>query len=137
MPHGTDGERQHQGTSGDASTVVRLLPWPSPEGKPCFLRTDCHGGYLSRLADDMEAVQLSMGEGVLAHSREVIEDFKASAPELRYVAAQLGACLSDALRVAESRGMRLPAPPVNEADGLDEDGTTTIGVAALPTEVSE
>ncbi|WUB72708.1 hypothetical protein OG734_22800 [Streptomyces sp. NBC_00576] len=117
--------------------MVRLLPWPSPEGKPCFLRTDCHGGYLSRLADDMEAVQLAMGEEVLAHSREVIEDSKASAPELRYVAAQLGACLSDALRVAESRGMRLPAPAGDETDGADEDPPAASPVIEVPAEVSE
>lgn len=134
MAHGTDEERQRQVVSDEAPVVVRLLPWPSPEGKPCFLRTDCHGGYLSRLADDMEAVQLSMGEEVLAHSREVIEDSKASAPELRYVAAHLGACLSDALRVAESRGMRLPAPPADEGG---EDPTTASGAIALPVEVSE
>ncbi|MFI1357096.1 hypothetical protein ACH4TV_26455 [Streptomyces sp. NPDC020898] len=67
----------------------------------------------------------------------MIEDPKASAPELRYVAAQLGACLSDALRVAESRGMRLPAPPGDETDEADEDGTATRAAVALPAEVSE
>lgn len=138
MAYGTDEERQRQGIPDTASTVVRLLPWPSPEGKPCFLRTDGHGGYLSRLADDMEAVQLSMGTEVLDHSREVIQDSKASAPELRYVAASLAACLSDALRVAESRGMRLPVPPVDEADGSDGDGAAAAsGAVALAAEVSE
>jgi hypothetical protein len=134
VAHGTDENRQPQGPSADASVMMRLLPWPSPEGKPCFLRTDGHGGYLSRLADDMEAVQLSMGAEVLAHAREVIDDPKASVPELRYAAAQLGACLSDALRVAESRGMRLPSPPGVEAD---EDGTATSAAIVLPAEVSE
>ena len=137
MAHGMDEGRQLQGGSDDASVVVRLLPWPSPEGKPCFLRTDHHGGYLSRLADEMETIQLSMGTEVLAHAREVIEDPKASAPELRYVAAQLGACLSDALRVAESRGMRLPLPPVDGEGEAAEDGPATSAAIALHAEVSE
>ncbi|WP_338400144.1 hypothetical protein [Streptomyces graminilatus] len=132
MAHGTDEERQHQAIFDETSAVVRLLPWPSPEGKPCFLRKDIHGGYLSRLADGMEVVQLSMGEDVLMHSREVIEDSKASALELRYVAAQLGACLSDALRVAESRGMRLPAPPEEEEDEADGGEVAARGTTALP-----
>lgn len=137
MAHGTDEERQGQGVSDEAPVMMRLLPWPSPEGKPCFLRTDSHGGYLSRLADEMEAIQLSMGTEVLAHSQEVIEDPKASALELRYTAAQLGACLSDALRVAESRGMRLSPLPGDETDDADEDRAATSRAVVLPAEVVE
>lgn len=39
---------------------LRLLPWPGPEGKPCFLSTDDNSGHLSRLADSAEAVQLGV-----------------------------------------------------------------------------
>jgi hypothetical protein len=42
----------------------RLLPWPSPGGNPCYLVTDNGGGYLSRLADDLEAAQLAIGADV-------------------------------------------------------------------------
>ncbi|WP_413758295.1 hypothetical protein [Streptomyces sp. MMBL 11-3] len=52
------------------NSAPRLLPWPSPDGKPCYLVADHGRSRLSWLAE----------------------------------------CLTDALRVAESRGMRLPAP---------------------------
>jgi len=86
---------------------ARLLPWQSEEGKPCFLAPGSEGGLLWRLADEMEAVQLTMGAEVLDHARKILSDPKASATELRYVGARLSECLSDALRVAESRGARL------------------------------
>lgn len=87
---------------------ARLLPWPSEGGKPCFLAPGSEGGFLWRLADEMEAVQLTMGAEVLNHARKILSDPKASATELRYVGARLSECLGDALRVAESRGARLP-----------------------------
>jgi hypothetical protein len=31
----------------------RLLPWTTPEGKPCYLSTDSDDSLLSRLADDV------------------------------------------------------------------------------------
>lgn len=37
---------------------LRLLPWSGPEGKPCYLSTDDREGYMSRLADYIEAAQL-------------------------------------------------------------------------------
>jgi hypothetical protein len=37
---------------------LRLLPWSGPEGKPCYLSTDDQNGYMSRLADNIESVQL-------------------------------------------------------------------------------
>ena len=37
---------------------LRLLPWSSPDGKPCFLSTDDPASHLSRLADEMEEHQL-------------------------------------------------------------------------------
>lgn len=89
-------------------TALRLLPWPSPEGKPCYLVPDSAGGYLSRLADDMEATQLAMGADVLGHARKVLHDPMSPHTEVRYAGVRLAECLSDALRVAESRGMRLP-----------------------------
>ncbi|WP_431047455.1 hypothetical protein ACQUSR_08920 [Streptomyces sp. P1-3] len=56
-------------------------------------------GYVSRLADDMEAVQLRMGN------------------ELRFLGNRLRESLRDALRIAESRGGRLPAPEVSPPPG--------------------
>ncbi|WP_149831124.1 hypothetical protein [Streptomyces tailanensis] len=100
-------------------TALRLLPWPSANGNPCFLSTDSASGVVSRLADDMEAVQLTTGTEVLELGRGVLNDPKATATELRYAGVRLAECLSDALRVAESRGMRLPT---GDTEGEDDDG---------------
>ncbi|MER6157909.1 hypothetical protein ABT147_20530 [Streptomyces sp. NPDC001868] len=91
-------------------TVLRLLPWLSPEGKPCFLSTSGEGGYLSRLADAAEARQLAAGADVLARARQVLDDPVSPNAEVRYAAIRLSECLANALRVAESRVTRLPAP---------------------------
>ncbi|NEW76247.1 hypothetical protein [Streptomyces rhizosphaericus] len=88
--------------------TARLLPWRSEEGKPCFLAPGGEGGFLWQLADEMEAVQLTMGTEVLNHARKILSNANASKTELRYVGARLSECLCDALRVAESRGARLP-----------------------------
>ncbi|MFH9892024.1 hypothetical protein ACH4OQ_18435 [Streptomyces luteogriseus] len=93
----------------------RLLPWPSPGGNPCYLVTDDDGSYLSRLADDLEAVQLATGIDVLGHARKVLVDPASPYREVRFAGLRLAECLSDALRVAESRGMRLPVPDTEDA----------------------
>jgi hypothetical protein len=98
----------------DAATGLtgpRLLPWSTPDGRPCYLSTDGRG-YLSTLADSIEAVQLGMGEELLEHAREVLAPGTRalSATEYRWLASRLVEALTDALRVAESRGRRLPDP---------------------------
>ncbi|GGN75359.1 hypothetical protein GCM10011579_055350 [Streptomyces albiflavescens] len=85
--------------------VPRLLPWSGPEGKPCYLVSDDHGGPVSRLADATESIQLGMGTELLAHAHSMLPD---SPPgELRFLAERLTEALLVALRVAESRGRRL------------------------------
>ncbi|MEW2396882.1 hypothetical protein [Streptomyces sp. NPDC046862] len=86
----------------------RLLPWPSPEGKPCFLVTDNNGSRLSRLADNLEAVQLATGTDVLGLARKVLDDPASPYTEVRYAGLRLAECLTDVLRVAESRGCACP-----------------------------
>ncbi|MBD0840261.1 MULTISPECIES: hypothetical protein [unclassified Streptomyces] len=88
----------------NAPREPRLLPWSSPEGKPCYLITDNAAGPVSRLADTTEATQLAMGTELLAHARGLLPD--APHGELRYLAERLTEALADALRVAESRGRR-------------------------------
>jgi hypothetical protein len=99
-------------------TTARLLPWPTPEGKPCYLVTDDNGSRLSRLADDLEAVQLATGTDVLGLARQVLDDPGSPYAEVRYAGIRLAECLTDALRVAESRGGRLPTSNT----GDDEEG---------------
>ncbi|RII19723.1 hypothetical protein DSC45_06905 [Streptomyces sp. YIM 130001] len=87
----------------------RLLPWSTPEDKPCFLISD-GAGYLSRFADDMEAVQLGMGGDLLGHAKDLLGQSEATAEELRFLTARLSEALADALRIARSRGARLAQP---------------------------
>jgi hypothetical protein len=95
--------------------ITRLLPWPGPEGKPCYLLTDdSGGGYLSRVADQIESVQLGMGAELVGHARALLGDPKAGAGELRFLSARLTEALRDTLRIAESRGARLPVPDTDE-----------------------
>ena len=91
-----------------AYTALRLLPWLSPEGKPCFLAPGDGSGIVSRLADETEARQLAAGLDVLRSARSVLDDPVSPNAEVRYTAIRLTECLADALRVAESRGRRLP-----------------------------
>ncbi|AOP50715.1 hypothetical protein [Streptomyces lydicus] len=87
---------------------LRLLPWPGPDGQRCYLSADEEeGGYLSRLADDMEEAQLATGEEVLAHAVELLRNPGVTPPgELRFCVRRLSEALRDALRIAESRGGR-------------------------------
>ncbi len=105
----------------EPDTVLRLLPWSSPEGKPCFLVPGGGSGPLSRLADDMEAVRLAMAAEMIRLARKVQDDPLSPYVEVRYAGVRLAECLNDVLRVAESRGMRLPAPNAEDADHADED----------------
>ncbi|WP_420719086.1 hypothetical protein [Streptomyces sp. WM6386] len=65
----------------------------------------------------MEAAQLAMGTDVLGHARQVLDDPMSPHTEVRYVGIRLAECLADALRVAESRGLRLPVPGVGTGTG--------------------
>ncbi|UZJ30340.1 hypothetical protein [Streptomyces endophytica] len=86
---------------------MRLLPWSGPDGQPCYLSTDHSGGFLSQLADDMEEVQVSTGEEVLARATELLrEPARPSVDELRFCVHRLCEALRDALRIVESRGGR-------------------------------
>ncbi len=100
------------------SVRPRLLPWPGLAGQRCYLVSDADSeGYLSKLADEMEAVQLQMGTELIGHARLMLSDRKADTRELRYLTNRLIEALQDALRIAESRGGRIPMPDEAESDG--------------------
>ncbi|MER5225331.1 hypothetical protein [Streptomyces flaveus] len=88
-------------------TTLRLLPWTTPEGKPCYLSTDNDESRLSLLADDVEAAQLHSGEQVLAGARAVLADAKAGERAVRFALTRAAESLGDALRIAASRGARI------------------------------
>ncbi|MDT0306291.1 hypothetical protein RM780_04850 [Streptomyces sp. DSM 44917] len=90
---------------------ARLLPWPGQEGSPAFLAP--HGGetQLAALADEVEQLQPAAGAEVLRCARPLIAEPAATVREVRFAAIRLAECLSDALRVAESRCARLALRP--------------------------
>lgn len=93
-----------------ARNELRLLPWSGPDGKPCYLSTDDSDGYMSRMADNMEAVQLGMAAELLEQAQELLDDRDTETEELRLLTTKLTGALRDALRVATSRGRRLTPP---------------------------
>lgn len=90
-----------------APNELRLLPWSGPEGKPCYLNTDDKAGYMSRLADNIEAVQLGMAAELLEQASETLGNEDSTSEDVRLVADRLTGALRDVLRVATSRGHHL------------------------------
>ncbi|BBA99486.1 hypothetical protein RVR_6127 [Actinacidiphila reveromycinica] len=101
---------------------MRLLPWQGADGKPCYLDTDADGSsFLSRLADNVEAVQLGLGRDLLARIRRYEAEQLLSEDDLRVVVTHLCTALADVLRVAESRGARVPDADEDEGGGNADD----------------
>ncbi|MFE5023728.1 hypothetical protein ACFRAO_10540 [Streptomyces sp. NPDC056656] len=114
--------------SHDPTTVScpRLLPWSNLDGNPCYLVGDGTGGsHLSRVADNVESVQLEMAEELLAHAADLLGESegngngKVTAPQLHFLAARLTESLRDVHRIARSRGARLHMPDANDYEPSD------------------
>ncbi|MEU5545528.1 hypothetical protein AB0G85_24495 [Streptomyces sioyaensis] len=97
---------------------LRLLPWSGPDGQPCYLSTE--GGYLSRLADNTEAMQLEAAVELGEQALEVLSDRENWPNELRLLVMDLARALLDVRRVAISRGHRLPPTDPPACEGGDE-----------------
>ncbi|QHC20856.1 hypothetical protein [Streptomyces sp. GS7] len=102
--------------TGHTNDTARLLPWASPDGKPCILLPGDGTGYVSRLADRVEREQLGSAAVLIAEARKVLHGRAWTSGELHLLAVELTESLHTVHRVAESRGARLPV-----ADGEDED----------------
>ncbi|GAA4052065.1 hypothetical protein [Streptomyces shaanxiensis] len=87
-----------------APNTLRLLPWSGPEGKPCYLSTDDGEGYMSRLADNIEAVQLGTAAELLEQALDKLDDQGTGSEDMRRLAKDLTGALREVLRVATSRG---------------------------------
>lgn len=94
---------------------LRLLPWSSPDGKPCYLAGDGNG-YVSRLADEIETAQLASAAELIKEGQRALEA-RTGKPGEDHLLDAMTASLADVHRVAESRGARLPAPDDDEPDG--------------------
>ncbi len=101
------------------TTTGRLLPWSSPDGKPCYLIGD-GTGYVSRVADNIESVQLGMAAELLGHAADMLDDRQVTPEQLRFVVARMAEALRDLHRIAKSRGARLPVPA---PDGWEQSDT--------------
>ncbi|MEV5682134.1 hypothetical protein AB0L68_02915 [Streptomyces sp. NPDC052164] len=97
------GEREQ----GEHHTF-RLLPRTGAEGKPSYVLGD-GTGYVSRMADDVEHVQLDMADDLLGHAADLLADQRVTGAELHFLASRLSESLEEVKRVAESRGSRLSA----------------------------
>ncbi|MEV6048237.1 hypothetical protein [Streptomyces xanthochromogenes] len=86
---------------------LRLLPWASPDGKPCFLSTDDPAGRLSRLADEMEEDQLCRAADLVAEGLLMANNDQPERQSPEFSTAALIEALQTTLRVATSRGHRL------------------------------
>ncbi|SDO28400.1 hypothetical protein SAMN04487981_109365 [Streptomyces sp. cf386] len=91
-------------------TPLRLLPWTTPDGRPCYLSADHAESRLSRMADELEAELLGSAEYVLDAAKSLLDEPSAGRRELRFAGVRLAEALGDALRIAESRGARLREP---------------------------
>ncbi|MFF1476040.1 hypothetical protein ACFVYD_00330 [Streptomyces sp. NPDC058301] len=109
---------------GLTNQVRRLLPWAGPEGKPCYLAGD-GTGYLSRLADNAESVQLGLAGEVVQEAQHILDGRRWTPGELHLLAVQLTEALANVHRIAVSRGARLPAPAYDDLDTLDVDDLET------------
>jgi hypothetical protein len=108
---------EQDGTAGRP----RLLPWITEDGKACYLSPRSEGGVLSAMADAMEAEQIRDGREVLAQSRGLLENPDKLGPhELKFIACRVVENLADALRVAESRGIRLGVEDPTPDDDAEE-----------------
>ncbi|MET8981782.1 hypothetical protein ABZX85_39940 [Streptomyces sp. NPDC004539] len=100
--------------SDDLTPRPRLLPWANDYNKPCYLVTGSRPGYVSRLADRVEAAQLDMADGLLEHAEDLVDDEKTTPDQLRFLVARMGEALTDVCRIAVSRGERIPGPPEDD-----------------------
>ncbi|MGW2589068.1 hypothetical protein ACWCXC_02200 [Streptomyces sp. NPDC001515] len=83
---------------------LRLLPWSGSGGKPCYLSTDDPDSYMSRLADNIEAIQLGAARELLDEASEALGDQDMSLDDMQCLVGEMTGALRDILRVATSRG---------------------------------
>ncbi|OII67482.1 hypothetical protein BJP39_01070 [Streptomyces sp. CC77] len=86
---------------------LRLLPWTTEGGSPCYVSADEHGGTVSTFADHVEELILDAVEEAIPAAHAVLDRPTARPAELRVALNKMTRLLSDVHRVAQSRGERL------------------------------
>ncbi|WP_326787075.1 hypothetical protein [Streptomyces sp. NBC_00151] len=95
--------------SDRSTSHIRLLPFESPEGKTAHLITDGRATMMALLADNIETQQVEAAAAMVALTRTILEgEGKATAPELTLFLERLADCTDNVIRVAVSRGERIP-----------------------------
>ncbi|MFB7633703.1 hypothetical protein ACFC0M_22560 [Streptomyces sp. NPDC056149] len=106
-------------------TTARLLPWTSLDGKPCYLLGGDGTGYVSRLADAIEAEQMDSAAALIEEARGILAGRAWTPGEIHLLAVELNANLANVRRVSESRGARLLALEgafdASSTDGEDDE----------------
>ncbi|ANZ18434.1 hypothetical protein ACH4YO_25505 [Streptomyces noursei] len=110
----------------------RLLPWTTANGNPCFLFPGDGTGYVSRLADRMEAEQLGFAAVLIEEAERVLSGRAWTAGELQLLTVRLKDSLVVVHRVAESRGARLPVPDDDPDEAGEPSEPTTPSGPASP-----
>ncbi|MFC9846642.1 hypothetical protein ACFWFF_39540 [Streptomyces sp. NPDC060223] len=88
---------------------MRLLPFVGPEGKTAHLITDGTATMMSLLADNIENDQIEAAAALVGLTRSVLEgEEKPNTAEMRLFLERVLDCTENLLRIAESRGQRLP-----------------------------
>ncbi|MFE9460888.1 hypothetical protein [Streptomyces californicus] len=97
--------------------AARLLPWAGEGGRRCYVVGN-GTGRVSRMADDVESIQLDMADELLGHADDLLGG-AATGDQVRFLAGQLTESLRQVVRVAESRGTRLEALLPEEPAGAE------------------
>ncbi|MEU7318029.1 hypothetical protein [Streptomyces sp. NPDC007083] len=103
---------------------LRLLPWTTDSGKPCYLNGNADS-TMAMYADAVEENQLEHGHDALKRAVQVIDTAEGEDTEQTKALKVSAVALSNCLRVADSRGARLPGYEHAEiscgARGRDDD----------------
>ncbi|MCK7623062.1 hypothetical protein MUU72_08110 [Streptomyces sp. RS10V-4] len=120
MPHAAA-----RGHATNPMDTARLLPWTGPDGKPCYLLGGTGTGYVSRLADRVEAEQMDAAAALIEEACRILTDRTWTPGELHLLAVELNTHLINVHRVSASRGDRLrrwEGDPEEDGDEIGGDG---------------
>ncbi|MGP3989143.1 sulfatase [Streptomyces sp. 3N207] len=94
-------------TAIPAAGELRLLPWTTGSGKPCYL-SGTPDSLLSCYADELEEAQLEEGHRALKRILPLLARQTGADDETARATRKAALALSNVIRVADSRGARLP-----------------------------